>query len=69
MAFRHLARKRPTLLVRGALSDLVEPAQASWMKKSAPDMQYVEVPNVGHAPMLTEPGAWEAIREFLAQVP
>jgi pimeloyl-ACP methyl ester carboxylesterase len=39
------------------------------MKKSAPDMQYVEVPNVGHAPMLTEPGAWEAIREFLAQVP
>jgi pimeloyl-ACP methyl ester carboxylesterase len=69
MAFRHLARKRPTLLVRGALSDLVEPAQANWMKKSAPDMQYVEVPNVGHAPMLTEPGAWEAIREFLAQVP
>jgi pimeloyl-ACP methyl ester carboxylesterase len=69
MAFRHLARKRPTLLVRGALSDLVEPAQASWMKKTAPDMQYVEVPDVGHAPMLTEPGAWEAIRTFLTQVP
>jgi pimeloyl-ACP methyl ester carboxylesterase len=69
MAFRHLARKRPTLLVRGALSDLVEPAQASWMKKTAPGMQYVEVPDVGHAPMLTEPGAWEAIRTFLTQVP
>jgi pimeloyl-ACP methyl ester carboxylesterase len=69
MAFRHLARKRPTLLVRGALSDLVEPEQANWMQKTAPDMQYVEVPDVGHAPMLTEPAAWEAIRSFLAQVP
>jgi pimeloyl-ACP methyl ester carboxylesterase len=69
MAFRHLARKRPTLLVRGALSDLVEPPQANWMKKTAPDMQYVEVPDVGHAPMLTEPEAWEAIRTFLTQVP
>jgi pimeloyl-ACP methyl ester carboxylesterase len=69
IAFRHLARKRPTLLVRGALSDLVEPEQAEWMKKTAPDMQYVEVPNVGHAPMLTEPEAWEAIQTFLAKVP
>jgi pimeloyl-ACP methyl ester carboxylesterase len=69
MAFRQLARKRPTLLVRGALSDLVEPEQANWMQKTAPDMQYVEVPDVGHAPMLTEPAAWEAIRSFLAQVP
>jgi pimeloyl-ACP methyl ester carboxylesterase len=69
MAFRRLARKRPTMLVRGSLSDLVEPRQAEWMKKTAPDMQYVEVPNVGHAPMLTEPQAWEAIREFLARVP
>jgi pimeloyl-ACP methyl ester carboxylesterase len=32
-------------------------------------MQYVEVPNVGHAPMLTEPAAWEAIAGFLASVP
>jgi len=69
MAFRRLARKRPVLLVRGALSDLVEPAQAEWMKKTAPHMQYAEVPGVGHAPMLTEPQALEAIRQFLSQVP
>ncbi|MFL6674312.1 MAG: alpha/beta fold hydrolase [Massilia sp.] len=69
MAFRRLARKRPALLVRGALSDLVEPQQAEWMRKTAPGLQYVEVPNVGHAPMLTEPAAWEAIKAFLAQVP
>jgi pimeloyl-ACP methyl ester carboxylesterase len=68
MAFRRLARKRPTLLVRGALSDLVEEHQAAWMRKAAPEMQYVEVPNVGHAPMLTEPEAMAAIRSFLGQV-
>jgi pimeloyl-ACP methyl ester carboxylesterase len=69
MAFRRLARKRPTLFIRGGLSDLVEPEQAAWMCKTAPDMQYAEVPNVGHAPMLTEPQALAAIRSFLAQVP
>jgi pimeloyl-ACP methyl ester carboxylesterase len=68
MAFKRLARKRPTLLVRGGLSDLVEPHQAAWMRKAAPDMQYAEVPNVGHAPMLTEPEALAAIRRFLGQV-
>jgi pimeloyl-ACP methyl ester carboxylesterase len=69
MAFRRLTRERPTLFIRGAISDLVEPEQAAWMRRTAPDMQYAEVPNVGHAPMLTEPQALAAIRAFLAQVP
>jgi pimeloyl-ACP methyl ester carboxylesterase len=69
MAFRRLARKRPTLLVRGELSDLVEQRQSDWMRRAAPGMQYVEVPKVGHAPMLTEPAALEAIAHFLATVP
>ena len=69
LAFRRLAHKRPTLLVRGALSDLVEPEQAAWMRRAAPTMQYTEVPNVGHAPMLTEPEALNAIRQFLARLP
>lgn len=68
VAFRRLAHRRPTLLVRGALSDLVEHEQASYMRRAAPDMQYCEVPGVGHAPMLTEPTARHAIAEFLAQV-
>lgn len=67
-AFRRLAHKRPTLLIRGALSDLVEPPQSDWMRAAAPDMQYAEVPNVGHAPMLTEPTARDAIGQFLSQV-
>lgn len=68
MAFRRLARNRPTLLVRGGLSDLVEPEQASYMQRTAPAMQYAEVPGVGHAPMLTEAPARQAIERFLAQV-
>ncbi len=68
LAFRRLARKRPTLLIRGALSDVIEPEQAEYMRKVAPAMQYVEVPKVGHAPMLMEDEARSAIQQFLAQV-
>ncbi len=67
-AFRRLARRRPTLLIRGALSDLIEPAQANGMRAAAPRMLYAEVPDVGHAPMLSEPAAQEALRSFLATV-
>jgi pimeloyl-ACP methyl ester carboxylesterase len=69
MAFRELARQRPLLLVRGALSDLLEPRQVAWMRRAAPAMGYVEVPNVGHAPMLTEPAALDAIVQFLGTLP
>jgi pimeloyl-ACP methyl ester carboxylesterase len=69
MAFRKLTQERPVLLVRGALSDLLEERQAAWMRRAAPGMSYVEVPHVGHAPMLTEPAALDAILRFLAQVP
>ena len=69
MAFRKLTQERPVLLVRGTLSDLLEERQAAWMRRAAPRMTYVEVPNVGHAPMLTEPVALDAILKFLANVP
>lgn len=69
LAFKRLARQRPTLLIRGTLSDLVEDGQADYMRRTAPGMQYAEVPNVGHAPMLTEPAAQAALERFLAQVP
>jgi len=66
--FRRLARKKPTLLVRGATSDLLSAGIAERMKKAAPTLAYVEVPGVGHAPMLDEPEAKAAIFEFLAGV-
>jgi pimeloyl-ACP methyl ester carboxylesterase len=67
--FRRLARKRPTLLIRGATSDLLGADIAARMQKAAPDMRYAEVPGVGHAPMLDEPEAKAAIFEFLRDVP
>ena len=66
--FRRLAKKRPTLLVRGGTSDLLSAEIAGKMRKAAPDMVYVEVPGIGHAPMLDEPEARAAIFEFLAGV-
>ncbi len=66
--FRRLAKKKPTLLVRGAVSDLLSADIAARMKKAAPTMAYVEVPGIGHAPMLDEAEARAAIFEFLAEV-
>lgn len=67
-AFRRLARSRPTLLIRGALSDLIEPEQVAYMRAVAPAMEFAEVPGVGHAPMLTEAAAQTALRAFLDKV-
>lgn len=69
LLFRWLARRRPTLLVRGELSDLVTADIAGRMKRSAPGLKLVSVPGIGHAPMLTEPEAVKPIDDFLASVP
>ena len=67
--FAGLATGRPLLLVRGGLSDLLDTDIAGRMRAAAPAMAYVEVPRVGHAPMLTEPEAQAAIERFLAEAP
>lgn len=69
LLFRRLARGRPTLLIRGGMSDLISPEIAQSMQRIAPRMQSVDVPGVGHAPMLNEPEAVDAIRKFLRTVP
>ena len=66
--YRRLARNRPTLLVRGGVSDIVGPAEADYMRRTAPTLRYAEVPGVGHAPMLTEPAARTALASFLDEV-
>ena len=69
LLFRRLARKRPTLLIRGELSDIISADIADRMQRMAPRLKRVDVPNVGHAPMLTEPAAVDAIDQFLRTVP
>jgi pimeloyl-ACP methyl ester carboxylesterase len=69
LLFRRLARRRPTLLVRGALSDIVSSDLADRMKRRAPALEVAEIPNVGHAPVLSEPEAVEALTQFLNKLP
>jgi pimeloyl-ACP methyl ester carboxylesterase len=57
----------PVLLVRGGITDLLTEATVAEMKRRAPDMAYVEVPGVGHAPFMTEPEAWVAIERFMGE--
>lgn len=68
LLYKRLARNRPTLLIRGGNSDIVGPEEARYMRSAAPALRYAEVPGVGHAPMLTEPAAREALESFLADV-
>jgi pimeloyl-ACP methyl ester carboxylesterase len=66
--FEPLATGRPVLLVRGALSDILDDAIAARTAERAPQVIQAVVPGVGHAPMLTEPAARAALAEFLAGV-
>lgn len=68
LLFRRLARNRPTMLIRGALSDIVSAEIADRMQRTAPAMTRVDVPGVGHAPTLIEPVAVDAIKQFLRTV-
>lgn len=59
----------PTMLVRGAISDLLARETVAQMKARRPDLQVVEAARVGHAPFLTEPDVWPHLAEFLRMVP
>jgi len=55
----------PTLLLRGADSDLLTRATAQAMTQRGPRALLREFDGVGHAPMLTSPEQIAAVREFL----
>lgn len=61
-------KDKPTLIIRGAISDLLSPEIIEKMRAVHPTFDYAEVPNVGHAPMLNEPEAWSAIESFQRQL-
>lgn len=56
----------PTLLVRGAITDLITPETVAEMTRRKPDLQVVEVAGVGHAPFMTEDDAWPGIKKFVS---
>ncbi len=55
----------PTLLLRGAESDLLTAATAAEMTERGPHARLVEFAGVGHAPTLVAPDQVEVVREFL----
>lgn len=63
-AFESL-KEKPTLLIRGAISDLLTAPIVEKMRGVHPSFDYAEVPHVGHAPTLSEPAAWKAVEAFL----
>ncbi len=67
-AVRKLTARAPVLVVRGALSDILPADVARQMAATSPSARLVEVPDVGHAPMLSEPEARGAILGLLAAV-
>lgn len=58
----------PTLVVRGALSDLLSIEIIREMRQARPGFDYVEVERVGHAPMMTEVKSLNAIKAFLSEL-
>jgi pimeloyl-ACP methyl ester carboxylesterase len=66
-AFESL-RGKPVLLVRGGRSDLISAATAEEMARRVPTLEVATVPDVGHAPVLDEPEAADAIDKLLARV-
>ena len=55
----------PTLLLRGAESDLLSRATAQAMGERGPRARLHEFAGVGHAPMLVQPEQRAVVREFL----
>ena len=68
-AFKRLSRCGPLLVLRGAFSDILDLRTARRMARVAPDAVVVDIPGVGHAPMLDEAPALSALAEFLDRVP
>jgi len=55
----------PTLLLRGAQSDLLSSLTARAMTQRGPRARLIEFDGVGHAPTLVQPEQVAAVREFL----
>ncbi len=58
----------PLLLIRGVHSNILLTQTVTKMLAARPDMELVEIPQVGHAPTLAEPAAEIAVDAFLARL-
>ena len=59
----------PTLVIRGAMSDVLSEATVQRMKELKPDLEVCVVAGRGHPPLLSEPDCSPALEAFLAGQP
>ena len=55
----------PTLVIRGAQSDVLRAADAAAMRQRGPHAELVELPGIGHAPALMADDQIALVRDFL----
>jgi len=58
----------PMLVLRGELSDILSAETVAEMARRKPGLQYVQIPQRGHAPLLSEAPAVRAIEDFLREL-
>ena len=58
---------KPILLIRGELSDILDAECVLMMQQKKPDIEILEIPNVGHAPLLSEADVATVIVNFLSR--
>ena len=58
---------KPILLIRGELSDIIDVECVQKMQQKKPDLEILEIPNVGHAPLLSEEDVAPTIVKFLLE--
>lgn len=56
---------KPILLIRGEISDIIDTECVLKMQQIKPDIEILEIPNVGHAPLLNEAKVESCIVKFI----